>query len=192
MHNAWDIAIRKCTSVSVCVVTNMLHSWHSKICPNHLATYSSLSFYLLRLSLSTVVVNSRDWPGNYCFQKCPKNSLVIITALKSRHRSIRTMLTMPKTYSNIWKTIKLHDYKILLNGIFICLLAHLFTENNVCYVSPKPLGIIASILSQVISVCTNFSCSDKDFCSAPLWLLSSTMLGFLLCKSVNFWWLLSV
>ena len=47
-------------------------------------------------SLSTVVLNNKDWPGKLWLPKmCPK------TDLQEEHRSIATALTMLKIYSNI-------------------------------------------------------------------------------------------
>ena len=59
---------------------------HTYIC-----TYVSLS-----MEVYLVGINQE----NYGFEKTPKN-FVIINNLKIRHRFIGTILTMPKTYSNI-------------------------------------------------------------------------------------------
>ena len=67
--------------------------------------------YVKYISLSAVVLNSRNWPGKlWLLSKCIQNSLVIVTTWKTS-----TTLTIPKFYSNIQKN-RLEDE--LKNYIF--------------------------------------------------------------------------
>ena len=56
------------------------------------------------LYISIVELNSRDQQGKLQLPKNAKNNLFIIIIPKSRHRPIGTMLSIPKTYSNIKNT----------------------------------------------------------------------------------------
>ena len=117
-----------------------------------------------------------------------ENSLVIITALKTRHRSIGTTSTMPKNQFIHPKNrleVELHNFTFFKQWDFRLSTSQPTYPQETTYHLNCWTYSFHLFRVKIISICMNHSCSDKDSCSTPLWLISSSILGFLLCIKVQ-------